>query len=304
MNGSTRQTSSLAHNLLDFYLFGNVHIALCAVALTYCTTLLLNFPMRGEWVYVVFGGTLALYSYQRWIGVKQKENVKFQGIHHQWNIRNEKTLLALTIGGLILAGIAIVDLSKQAWFVVLLTAFLSLLYSAPIFSVGGRKKRLRDITGTKLFLIAITWSLVCVWIPLADVYKPSLVDVFSMEFSYVWKWTFACFLMTFALTIPFDIRDMEFDKGVLRSLPMIFGETKIKRLAIILVFLSGFLLWNYEANISHSTFPEGRWRGYLVWSFIAAVTLSFCNSKRHEYYFSFWVDGLILILPVSLVVLG
>jgi hypothetical protein len=294
--------SSRAGKFFDFYLFGNLHVALCAVALTFASAQVLDMRMKGEWWYVVFGGTLALYSYQRWIGVKQKENVTFAGVHHQWNIRNESLLLALSVSGIVLAGIAVISLSKQAWFVILLTGFLSLLYSAPIFNFKGKRKRLRDLTGAKIFLIAITWALVCVWIPVADQYEPSLINVFSAEYSYIWKWTLVCFLLTFSLTVPFDIRDMEFDKGVLRSLPMIFGEKRMTRIAVAAMLLSAFIFWRFEVRIAHSNWPDGVWKGYAIWALISAAVLSRCNSKRSEYYFSFWIDGMILLLPFALMI--
>jgi len=279
-----------------------VHISLCAVALVFSTCTILDFHVRPEWLFVVFGGTLFLYSYQRWIGVKQKENIHYKGLAHQWNIRNQNILLALSVAGIVLAGIAIFSFSKQAWFVVLLTGFLSLFYSAPI--LRGKRRRVRDIGGAKILMIAITWMLVCIWIPVADKFKPSLVQVFSSEFSYVWKWSLVTFLMIFALTIPFDVRDIEFDKGVLRSLPMRIGEKSAVRLATLLLLISAIVFWRFESNIVHNNFPNGAWRSYVLWSILAIGILSRCNSKRHEYYFSFGIDGLIILLPFFLALIG
>lgn len=302
MQPRTKGNLGVATSLFQFYLFGNVHISLCAIALVCGTCSVLDLHVRPEWLFVVFGGTLSLYSYQRWIGVKQQENIHYKGLAHQWNIRNQRILLALSIAGIVLAGIAIFSLSKQAWFVVLLTGFLSLLYSAPILK--GKRKRVRDITGAKILMIALTWTLVCIWIPVADKFKPSLVQVFSSEFSYVWKWSLVTFLMIFSLTIPFDVRDIEFDKGVLRSLPMRIGEKPAVRLAMVLLLISAIVFWRFESNIVHNNFPKGAWRGYVLWSTLSMAILSRCTSKRHEYYFSFGIDGLIILLPFFLAILG
>lgn len=298
----SRVQTSLARSIFNFYLFGNIHIAICAVALAFTTSSVLDLRVRMEWLYVIFGGTLALYSYQRWIGVQQKENVNYPGLQHQWNIRNSRILLALTVAGIVLAAVAVFSLKKQTWFVLLLTAFLSLLYSAPIIPSGKKRIRLRDIAGVKIFLVALTWTLVCVWVPVAESYEPSLINVFSAEYSYVWKWSLVCFLLIFALTIPFDIRDIEFDKCVLRSLPMIYGERRIKKLAMALMLLSAFLLWRFEVRITHDSFPHGWWRGYTLWAIAATVLVSYCTSKRNEYYFAFWVDGMILFIPLAVLI--
>ena len=45
------------------------------------------------------------------------------------------------------------------------------------------------------------------------------------------------FLFVFAITIPFDIRDLEYDAGKLRTIPLFFGEKKSKFLAVFLILI-------------------------------------------------------------------
>ena len=204
-------------------------------------------------------------------------------------------LLGLTIAGLIPCAIYVFALSYAAWVVLGLTCFVSVVYSAPIIKWEGKITRLRDIAGTKIFLVALTWMMVCVWIPYADANESALSNIFSENHKGVWVWSGVCFLLIFALTIPFDIRDMEYDQGTLRSLPMIIGERNSVWLSQLMLAGSAFLF-----TVVHELHWAFYCTFYLAWVVIAIIVVGFCKRQRHEYYFLFLVDGLILLIPCFL----
>ena len=294
---------SALQRLLDFYVFSNLHIALCAVAACVASCMVLAIRVHSDVLIVAGSGTLSLYSWQRWLGVKQNENPDYPAVRHQWNYRNKSLLLSFTILGALVAAACLYSLPGVTWKIVAIAGAIAVIYSAPMFPFNGKLIRLRDVTGVKVFVIALTWTLVCVWIPFSVVLKS---DSSSMMWelnshAFVWKWSLIFFLAAVALTLPFDVRDMDFDKGVLRSLPMIFGAQKMTLAAASVVLISGILFWFFECRISGSPLPSGMWRGYFLWSVIAfAVILK--SNNRNEHYYSFLIDGLFLLLPFALLI--
>ncbi len=294
---------SALQRLLDFYVFSNLHIALCAVAACIASYKVLGIRFNSDVLMVAGSGTLSLYCWQRWIGVKQKENPGYPAERHQWNYRNKSLLLVLTILGAVVAAACLYSLPVITWKIVAVAGAVAVIYSAPMIPFKGKLIRLRDVTGVKLFVIALTWTLVCVWIPFSPVLKS---DSSSMMWelnshAFVWKWSLIFFLAAVALTLPFDVRDMDFDKGVLRSLPMIFGAQKMTLAAAVVVLISGILFWFFESRISGTPLPSGMWRGYFLWSIIAFTVVLKSNNKN-EHYYSFLIDGLLLLLPFALMI--
>ncbi|MFM2017061.1 MAG: hypothetical protein RL007_717 [Bacteroidota bacterium] len=294
---------SALQRVLDFYVFSNLHIALCAVAACIASYMVLGIRFNTDVLMVAGSGTLSLYCWQRWLGVKQKENPDYPAERHQWNYRNNSLLLVLTILGAVVAAACLYALPAVTWKIVGVAGAVAIVYSAPMIPFNGKLIRLRDVTGVKVFVIALTWTLVCVWIPFSLVLKS---DSSSMAWelnsqAFVWKWSLIFFLAAVALTLPFDVRDMDFDKGVLRSLPMIFGARRMTAAAALIVLISGILFWYFESRISGTAWPSGIWRGYFLWSTIAfAVVLK--SNNRSEHYYSFLIDGLLLLLPLALLI--
>lgn len=290
---------SALQRLLDFYVFSNLHIALCAVAACVASYEVLGIRFNADVLMVAGSGTLSLYCWQRWLGVKQKENPDYPAERHQWNYRNKTLLFVLTISGAVVAAASLYALPSVTWKIVGVAGAVAVIYSAPMIPFNGKLIRLRDVTGVKVFVIALTWTLVCVWIPFSLVFKAessSMMWELNSQ-AFVWKWSLIFFLAAVALTLPFDVRDMDFDKGVLRSLPMIFGARTITFTAAVIVLISGFLFWIFESQISGTAWPSGIWFGYFLWSLIAFAAVMKSNN-RSEHYYSFLIDGLLLLLPL------
>jgi hypothetical protein len=292
---------STPQRFLDFYVFSNLHIALCAVAACIASCMVLGIRIHPDVLLVAGSGTLSLYSWQRWLGVKQNENPDYPAERHQWNYRNKSLLLSFTILGALVAAAGLYSLPLITWKIVVVAGAVAVIYSAPMIPFEGKLLRLRDVTGVKVFVIALTWTLVCVWIPFSLAMKTDTSSV-GWELNsqaFVWKWSLIFFLAAIALTLPFDVRDMDFDKGVLRSLPMIFGARTITFTAAVIILFSGILFWFFESRISGTLLPSGLWRGYFLWSLIASVVVVKSN-RRTEHYYSFLIDGLLLLLPFAL----
>jgi hypothetical protein len=102
----------------------------------------------------------------------------------------------------------------------LLLLFLGVLcigYSVPLFTIGDHKFGLRHIPGLKPFLITLVWTLSCVLLPVLEA-QDLHQTVINMRDTTIL--VAKRFLFIGALTIPFDIRDLFYDKQTgLKTIP-------------------------------------------------------------------------------------
>jgi len=105
------------------------------------------------------------------------------------------------------------------------------------------------------------------------------------------------FLFVFAITIPFDIRDIKKDTSNILTLPILFGEKKAKIISFLAIFL--FLLnttLQFQLNIINLKTLLS------LFFLILIMALMIYRSSKNEYYFSFWLESLsIMFLLVILV---
>ena len=174
---------------------------------------------------------------------------------------------------LLLSAYLVKDLLSNAWLFVL-TIFVSIFYVVPFFG-----KRLREIPFLKTFLIAVVWTCVLFYIPwLNEGRKTELVQNELTAF----------FFLFAALTIPFDIRDMERDRMQHKTLPILFGSLISK--VISSTFLSAFYL--IIANINQEI-----GKNVLLGSItlLAILLVLFTNSTRSIYFFAA-LDGTMVLI--------
>lgn len=148
----------------------------------------------------------------------------------------------------------------------------------PIRFPGG----LRGVPGLKLPLIALAWAWATVALPLLGTGSWHALS---------WAVALGQFLFIAGLTIPFDIRDLAQDPPGLRTLPQWLGAHESLRIALILLAAS--------AAIFVQT-PDQT--GRMALSLIALPIVAFGPVPRREAYYTWLLDGL-LILQGPLVVL-
>ncbi|MDB5263627.1 MAG: hypothetical protein JWQ14_2910 [Adhaeribacter sp.] len=160
-------------------------------------------------------------------------------------------------------------------------ALLSLLYSLPVLPIGGTYRPLRHIPLLKIFLIAYVWTCVTVWLPLLA-YNQA---IFSEE---VWPVFLRRFLFILAITIIFDIRDVERDRATgTVTLPGTVGVKNARYLAWVSLALFALLI----AFIPQETDRLALWlsagiTGYVVWQ---------TKPAKSEYFFAVVADGMMVL---------
>jgi len=164
-------------------------------------------------------------------------------------------------------------------------ALITLFYSAPVFKNKKSIFRLREIPCLKIFLISFVWSASTIFLPIiqsARTFTKATILVMLVE----------RFLFVFAITIPFDIRDMQADtRQRLKTIPLLIGKKNSMIVAntALLLFLAVCVLHYNSVGLM--------WLN-CAFSLSAVSTLFFMNNKRlqaTQYYHYGILDGTMLL---------
>jgi hypothetical protein len=276
--------------VIDFYLYSNLHIALCAVAMVLVSQLIFNYHLRIELFIFVFSGTFFLYNLQRLPSAFANSFIETEFTRHKWNTDHKIFLAVISALAAVAAGWSFFQLYQRSQIIALLPAVFSFAYAFPFVKIKGKWRRLREIEAMKIFIISIVWAIICTMLP-ATADDPTGKAWLSMP---VLLWFFACGAMIFSITIPFDIRDFYYDGEKLRTIPVLLGVKKSIRLALVLLGISTVLVGIVALHYQHGGIPV--FAAYFLWSIITGMLIAKSTPQRKEYYFSFIMDGVMILL--------
>jgi hypothetical protein len=262
------------HAFLRVWLYGNYWVAGAVWALTRLTEYQIGAEGPSLAVFNA-AGTLVFYGFARFFEGPPGEEGQSKITQWQSNMPNV-TKLSMFMGVSLMAfeSIRIFDLQILGYY--FLGGAVAVLYPIP-FLLRKRGGGLRSLPGLKLFLIASVWSYISAVLPaLWHGTETSLTPLFLERFFW-----------TAALTIPFDVRDMEVDANSLRTLPHLLGPRNS-------VWVANALLWfSFFLQVTFFEFPFAPVFGlYLFFSVIIIVA----NPKLGDYYYSFLIEGLPFLL--------
>lgn len=253
-------------NSFKFYINSSFHVALAVVCL--CDITVQNFGVPGNYklLLFVFFASITGYNFVKYAGV-----VKLYHLSQVKNLRHIQTFSFMAFAGLVYLAF------YQSVLVLVFSGIMgvfTLLYALPLFEGN---KNLRSLRGIKIYVIAFVWAGVTVLLPLIDYVN-------------LWKWdVFLVFMQRFflvlALTLPFEIRDLQFDKVQLGTIPQKFGVrgTRIIGMFLICVFL---LLEFFKVQITFENAVSSVFIGILV-----IILIRYSALRQSKYYASFWVES-------------
>ncbi|MES2681379.1 MAG: UbiA family prenyltransferase [Bacteroidota bacterium] len=269
----------------SFIIHTNIFISLAAVALTVATQVQMGLaPQLHPYLFIIFFATIFEYNLHRLVTVIKNPQA-LDDEKHKWvkkHLLAFYILVAVSVAGFALA----VCFAKKE---VLITLFpiglLTVLYSLPLLKIKKMVFRLREIPLAKIFVISVVWSGATILLPVIEsgrVFETSHVVTLLIE----------RFIFVFAITVPFDIRDMVTDReSNLKTIPILLGEQKALRIAgSALLLFTLICTWHYL----------GTGQVFLLPAFIlsALSTYIFINNKKIQntkYYHYFVLDGTMLL---------
>lgn len=268
----------LFKKIVDFYIFSNIHVALAGFSLTKIT--LINFGIADNLtpLFVAFS-IIVSYNFIRFYEIKNYRLIWLK----DWFFMNIKEILLLII--LSILGLTTIlfftDFNPTSLLILFPFAFMTFFYAIPLFKIGKLEVSFRNFPMVKIFSIVIAWAGISVFFPLFEA-NYQFTSAVYLEF-------FQRIFILLAITIPFDIRDMNTDSKSLKTLPQILGITSSKVLGILLLF-GVVLLEILKENFTYIGFLI-----VLIISIISGLFLWFSSPKRSRYYTSFWVESVPVI---------
>jgi 4-hydroxybenzoate polyprenyltransferase len=286
----------ICYSILDFLLFSNLFIAVCAVAQGLITYHLLKVPADKYVLAFIFFATIGLYNFSMLLSKPKKpENSPFKRV--RWIFSHHRMIISITLISLLcLVPLFLLYLSIESKLLMLFTGLVAVGYNIPFLTLNNQNIGLRNIPGIKLFLIAMVWAVSCVLLPIMELQHSNQLNIAPGDTLLL---VFKRFLFVAAITVPFDIRDLFQDKlYALKTIPVMLGE---KRAYIFCQFLLlGYLL--LLLLFRQATYPD-----------IAAVVVNLAvtgwlifksNIKKNEYYYFFYLDGTMLLQYLLLLLFG
>lgn len=282
--------------ILDFLLFSNLFIAICAVAQGLVTYHLLNAKPDKYILAIIFFGTLSIYNFSMLLSKpKNPEDSPF--VRVRWIFSHHRLIISITlISMLCLIPLGLLYLSIEAKLLMIFTAVLALGYNVPFLTLNNQQIGLRNIPGIKLFLIALVWSVSCVLLPVVELEHNYQINISSAETLLL---VAKRFLFIAAITIPFDIRDLFQDKlYALKTIPVMLGEKKAYIFCqfLLVVYLVLLILFNQTVNADTI--------GLTLTLLLAGWLIFKSNIKKNEYYYFFYLDGTMLLQYLVLVLIS
>jgi len=264
---------SFAKRIFNFYIFSNLHVALATFSLVKIT--LLTYGIKDDLVpFFVFFATLASYNFIRLYTIDTIQDWFFQFIK-----MNKKSIVGLTLASALLVVYLGFLLRLQALIALIPFGVFTLFYVIPFPMQKKNRVTLRSFAFLKLFLIAISWAGVTVLIPLLH-YNIAIGQSEMLIFM-------QRFLFILVITLPFDIRDVNYDKDTLKTLPQVLGIPKAKRIGLLFLMLFlGIELFK------HTLLNSNQFRVHLIVALLSLFFLFRAKQNQNNYYSAFFVESL------------
>lgn len=264
--------------VLNFISFSNGWIAIAALLQTVLTYLLSKEIISYSVLGFVFSSTLFTYNFLRILKLKSilpelySEQMK-------WVSKSLKWITLLLIFSILGVMVLFFYLSLHQQLILMISGIIVIGYNLPL---TGSKVTLRKIPFLKSFLIAGVWTFVTYLLPLSHSQFSFPADEFLMRFLFV-----------FAISIPFDIRDLKYDDPKMKTIPQVFGKTGGVLFGIILLGGSSLLTYYIYPNY---------FIPLLLSNLVTSVILLFSIKEKDDLFYSIMVDGM-LILQVILILI-
>lgn len=218
------------------------------------------------------------YTFQRFAKIKSLQ--AFSGPRMEWMARHiTLVVFILAACGLVLC-ISLFFLSQQVILVMIPLAVASVLY------VGKFPFRdlfnLRDVPYLKVHIISAVWAGTTVLLPVIN----SGVAISSR----IWMISLVVYLLILALAITFDVRDLDVDEPSKKTVPQLVGKHGALALAA-LINISAIAL---TVRLSNELLVP-----MLIFMLCATAMIFFARRRPDDFYYSFWLDGLIILFGLS-----
>ena len=264
--------------IVNFYINGSIHVALSAYALTRLTGCLFEIEKINDVSLFAFFGTIVGYNFVKYDALARTKKLQMS--------LQLKAIAFLSFLSFVVSVYYYFQLQKNTQIIGFLFLVITMLYTLPFFP---NKKNARNWAGIKIYIVALCWVGVTLFLPIINGHLPFT--------SYVFLVAAQRFILIFVLILIFEIIDLKLDDPHLKTVPQQIGVVKTKRVGVMLMIV--FLLLEFLST-------DFRIEFFALKSALAITTilfLLFSNENRSRYYASFWVESIPVFWWLVLVVL-
>ncbi|HLF63100.1 MAG TPA: UbiA family prenyltransferase [Saprospiraceae bacterium] len=273
---------SLIRKLSNLILYSSLWIGACAAALVTFTYDVTGSGIGTDaYVGFIFCGTLVLYAIHRLTGL---EHIKVYHDQGRFEVIRKYRSFIIIYGVIGLLGTLyfLLHLPMNIMWWLVLPGMISFMYVVPL----GKRKRWRDYSFIKIFLISTAWAALTGLIP--------FVHTGAADWKSGTLLFFERALFIFAIAIPFDIRDLRVDDtSGLKTLPQLIGVRRAKVLALIILGISALLAF---ALISMQVYDHRLVIPYLICCVITALLIWNSQMNLDDHYYSGLLDGTMFLM--------
>lgn len=269
-------TISFMHRILTFCMNANIFVSLASFSLYKVTEIVFGFQDNNLGLFVFFS-TLFAYNYMR--------NPLFLNNHVHaliWH-NNYKNIIQ---GILFFSGIIILYLMYMLGLkfisLILPAILISILYPLSI-TINNQAYSIRSIPFLKIFLIAITWAYVTLLVPL--LYYNFQINYFLLDF------LFQRVLFVIAISIPFDMRDCNYDD--IKTIPNTIGMYQSKLFAWFCLFIIDILL---IIDFLTNTITTPFFIAFFISIELSSLVIYLSNHHRSKMFYGILVESLSIIM--------
>lgn len=243
-----------------------------------------------NYAFFLFSATLFLYCFHRIYRSEVRSAEEKYSARHLW-IRNHPVLFYSILLSSALATLlsAMLFVSFHILLCLLPVALISIGYTIPLLPWKGKKIRFRDIPGIKVLLIALVLGLTTVLLPVLAssdphvLLSPSIILVFFRRMFFI-----------FAITVPFDIRDLDYDqRNNTKTLPVLFGVRKAKAIAIFALAAFGLLTIFQYLVMKNTTIAYVT--ALLLSAVVSGWMIMISGKRRKDVFYSVCLEGMMML---------
>jgi len=269
-------------NILDFFINSSIWVAIAVTALIEVTYFNLEVAANENLLFAAFFGTIFGYNFIKHFEKEQVKGISFEvfdlgvrGVLKQFEKLTllQKVIFQLSVISALVVFALFFRFHIKTQLVLLISSVLTFCYAV---SLGY--STLRNISGIKIYVVALVWAFVTVLLPVLEG---------EIEFtSDVWILLLQRFVFVIVLILPFDIRDLSVDDKKLGTMPQKIGVQKTKFYGLFLLMVFFFLEFFKDEVLAINT---------VILPLVFLVTVLFltlAKEKQPKYYASFFVEGI------------
>ena len=254
-------------NIFEFYINSSIHVALSCFALVHLTYSMFHISFNTNVACFTFFGTIVGYNFVKYDALIRVKNLQMT--------LQLKTIAVLSLLSLLFSGYYFYQLEKHTQIIGFVFLIITLLYTLPFFP---NKKNARNWAGIKIYVVALCWVGVTLFMPIINSDYSFTGSVFLVAIQR--------FILIFVLVLIFEIIDLKWDDPNLKTVPQQIGVLYTKRVGVILMV--SFFLLEFLSNDFRIEFLALK----IGLAITTVLFLVFANENRSRYYASFWVESI------------